>query len=249
MSRKRTTPLRDDSLDPGHCSTALRHEILGGAQYFKGLPPQALQAVNRRFREQHYPAEAVICREADSASRLFFVAHGKVKLLRHGRSGEDVLLDILPQGFLFGGLTPLGYRRYSETALAQTDCCVLAITAEDFERLLEHYPEIAREVLKSIARSLDDARETIRQLTTSPATARIATVLIKLAERLGEKTEKGTLIQSPLSQQDLAAMVGATPETVSRVMARLKRDGLVDSGRQWIRILDHHGLRAIAAGT
>lgn len=246
MNRKRTTPLREDTVEPAHCSTALRHEIVGRARYFKRLSPEALEAVNERFREQHYPAEAVIYWEADSAERLFLVAHGKVKLLRHGAEGIDVLLDLLPQGSLFGGVAPVGYRRYSETAVAQTECCVLAITAGDFEELLARHPEIVREVLNSVARSLDDARETIRQLTTSPVAARIATVLIKLAERLGEPDKDGTLIQAPLPQQDIASMVGATPETVSRVMARFKREELVDSGRQWVRILDDDGLRKVA---
>src|SRR5699024_2047219 len=137
---------------------------------------------NRQFREQHYPADAVICREGEPATRLFFTAHGQVKLLRHSLRGDDVLLDILGQGALFGGLAPLGYRHYSETATAQTDCCLLIITADAFQKLLEQYPEVTLEVLRSVAQGLDDARETIRQLTTSSVETRIATVLLKLAE-------------------------------------------------------------------
>lgn len=246
MTRKRSTPLRDYSLTPDHCSIELRHEILGRARYFKELSPVMLNTVSAQFREQHFSAETVICHEGEPAKRLFFSAHGKVKLLRHSLRGDDVLLDLLPQGALFGGLTALGVRQYPETAIAQTDCCVLAITADAFQKLLEQHPEITLAVLNSVAHSLDDARETIRQLMTSTAEARIATVLLKLAERLGEQTEDGVLIQSPLPQQDIAAMVGATPETVSRTMAQFKRRGLIDAGRQWVQLLDQESLREIA---
>lgn len=246
MTSKRNTPLREYTLAPDHCSIELRHDILGRASYFKELSPQMLAAVNAQFREQHFSADTVICREGEPATRLFFTAHGKVKLLRHSLRGDDVLLDLLPQGALFGGLTALGVSNYPETAIAQTDCCVLTITATAFQQLLEQHQEITLAVLNTVARSLDDARTTIHQLITSSAEARIANVLLKLAERLGEQTKDGLLIQSPLPQQDIAAMVGVTPETVSRTMAQFKRDGLIDAGRQWVRLLDQKGLQYIA---
>ena len=249
MKRKRTTPLREESLSSGYCSPELRTRILGTARYFRGLPAPALAAVSTRFRALHHPAKAVICREGEPAERLFFVVHGKVKLLQHGSSGDEVLFDILPQGALFGGLAPLGRRRYLETAIAQTDSCVLAITAETFQRLLRDHSEVALEVLQNVARDLDDAREVIRQLSTVPVEARIATALLKLADRLGEASGDGLLIQSPLPRQDIAAMVGATTETVSRVISGFKRAGYIDTGRQWVRIRDHGGLEGLIAGT
>lgn len=248
-TQPRRNALRVEPISPRHCSVELRHQILGRARYFQGLSDKQLEQVNQCFREAHHPADSTICHEGRKAERLFFVAHGKVKLLRHSAAGEDVVLDILPQGALFGGLAPLGTEYYPETAMAQTDCCVLEISGADFQRLLEDHPAVTLAVLRSIARSLDDARETIRQLTTSSVRTRVATALIKLAERLGETTDQGILIRTPLSRQDLAAMVGATPETVSRVMANLKREGLINAGRQWVRIVDTQGLQAIASSS
>ena len=167
--------------------------------------------------------------------------------MRHSPDGDDVVLDLLPQGALFGGLAPLGTQHYPETAVAQTDCCVLAISGADFQQLLEAHPAVTLAVLRSVARSLDDARETIRQITTSDVRTRVAVALAKLDERQGDAASQGVLIRSPLSRQDLAAMIGATPETVSRVMADLKREGLIDTGRQWVRILQPEQLRALAS--
>lgn len=63
MARKRTTPLREETLDAGHGSQTLRRRILGAAHYFRELRPETLDWINDRFREEHFPAEAVICRE------------------------------------------------------------------------------------------------------------------------------------------------------------------------------------------
>lgn len=246
MKRKRHTPLCDHSVKPGHCSSELRFRILGETQYFRGLSTAELDTVNSHFRALDYPAGAMLYHESAPADTLFLVAHGKVKLLRHGIAGEEVVLDLLAQGDLFGGLATLGQRRYPQSAIAQTDCCVLVIMMADFQELLRAHPTMALSVLNAVARDLEAAQETIHAISTMPLEARIALVLLRLADRLGEADRGGILIQSPLSQQDLAAMVATTAETVSRVISGLRRSGYVETGRQWIRILDRPALARLA---
>lgn len=246
MIRKRTTPLETCGQSPGSCSADLRARILSNAPYFRGLPPQAIDAVNDLFRSTDYPAGASLYHEGDPAEMLYLVAHGKVKLVQHSASGNEVLLDLLSQGEPFGGLTTLGQRRYPQTAVAHTDCCALTITTADFRHLIRTYPEVALSALDGVARDLEAAHDVIRSLSTLPVEARIAQVLTNLAGRLGEADEQGVLIQSPLSQQDLAAMVATTPATVSRVISSLRRRGYLDTGRQWIRIRDVDGLEQLA---
>lgn len=247
MRRKRTTPLDQNQITPGHCSLGLRVQILSNAPYFHGLSSQAIEAVNSQFRALNYPAGAVVYHEGEPAKSLFLVAHGKVKLLQHSFSGEDVVLDLLTQGDLFGGLAVLGRRKYPLTAVAQTDCCVLAITTEEFRHLLRTHPEVALATLDGVARDLETAHDTIHAISTLPVEARLASTLLRLADRLGEIDSEGVLIQSPLSQQDLAAMVGTTAETASRVISNLRRSHYVETGRQWIRIRDREGLQRIAS--
>lgn len=246
VRRKRTTPLRDSSVQPGHCSSELRARILADVPYFRDLSGDALEAVNRHFRAFDYPSGAAIHHEGEPAEALFLVAHGKVKLLQHSFSGTKVVFDLLSQGQLFGGLAVLGRRHYPHSAQAQTACCVLAITTADFRHLLRTYPEVALAVLDGVARDLEAAHDTIRAIATLPVEARIARALLHLADRFGEADEGGLLIQSPLSQQDLAAMVSTTAETVSRVMSGLRRSGHVETGRQWVRIRDRASLAHLA---
>lgn len=80
--------------------------------------------------------------------------------------------------------------------------------------------------------------ELIEQLSAHPAEQRIASTLLALAGKLGEKRGNAVLIQMPLSRQDLAEMTGVTPETASRVLTQFRRSGLISSGRRWVAILD-----------
>lgn len=242
MGRKRSTPLNIEQTIPDHCSADLRATILSNAPYFRGLPAPAIEAVNRLFRSVNYPAGAVLYHEGEPTEALFLVAHGTVKLLQHSASGNEVVLDLLSQGDPFGGLSVLGRRHYPQSAVAQTACCVLLITTADFRHLLHSYPEVAVSALDGVARDLEAAHDIIRSLSTMPVEARIAKTLLDLADRLGEADESGILIQSPLSQQDLAAMVASTAETVSRVISNLRRQGYVETGRQWIRLTNRDGL-------
>ncbi|MNC95531.1 transcriptional regulator FixK [compost metagenome] len=69
---------------------------------------------------------------------------------------------------------------------------------------------------------------------------------MKLGEKLGEPHETGLLIQMPLSREDVATMVGSTPETASRVMTQLQKQGLIEKGRQWVAIANPEGLAKIS---
>ena len=174
------------------------------------------------------------------------MALGKVKLLRDTGAGREVLLDILHDGEDFGTLGVFGGRIHKESAVTQTDCCILSISSVDFENILSAYPDVTRKVLDIVSQRLAEAQDVVKQLSAYPVEQRIASALLRLAGGLGELRGQDTLIQLPFSRQDLAGMTGATVETVSRVMSRLTTDGLVKTGRKWVIISDIHRLEELA---
>lgn len=247
MADRRKSPLRPEEIEPRMCSVDLRLEILSQVPFFGGLSLEAITQINNLFREQGYTPGQPVYFAGDPAARLFVVAAGKVKLIRHTLSGQDVLLDILTPGEFFGSLSALGDDVYSDTAQAQTEICVLSIGAEDFRAILGTYPSIAINVLDIVAERLKAAHEMVRQLSAHSVERRIAYTLMKLAEKLGEEREFGLLIQMPLSRDDLAEMTGTTTETASRIMSHFQKDNLIRCGRQWVAITDRERLSVIAA--
>ena len=239
------SPVRLDWVDPAVCSLDYRLKIIGRLPFFKHLPAPAITEINRWFHDFDAASGQTIYLEGDEAEYLYLVAMGKVKLVRSAAGGREVLLDILRGGEHFGNLALFGRRTYAETAAAQTDCCILRISAADFETLLARYPDVTRRVLETVGQRLERSQEIVAQLSAFTVEQRVAGALLRLADKLGEARGPEVLIQLPLSRQDLAAMTGATTETVSRVMSRFAEADLIKTGRKWVTLLDRPRLEQV----
>lgn len=246
MSKRRKTPIHIETVEPAACSVDLRLSILQELPFFAGLSTADIRTINEQFREFGFQPGEPIYFSGEAASNLYVVASGQVKLLRHSISGKDVLLDILMPGEYFGSLAATTDELYPDTAQALTAVCVLSISTESFRALLQQYPGVALAVLDIAAKRLQETRETVRQLSAHSVEQRIAAVLLRLADKLGEVTAEGILIQMPLSRDDLAQMTGTTTETASRIVSQFQKEGLITSGRQWLAITDRSRLEAAA---
>jgi CRP-like cAMP-binding protein len=236
------SPVRHEWVDSAVCSLEYRLKIIGRLPFFRHLPAEAILNINRLFEDRDITAGQAIYFEGDAAERLYIVTTGKVKLLRNTSLGREVLLDILQTGEYFGNITSLNKKEYTETATAQTDGCILQISAKNFETILVRHPDVTLKVLDAVSKRLEESQELIKQLSSFSIDERIASALIRLAGKLGERKPRGVLIQLPFSRQDLAAMTGTTVETVSRVMSHFSAQGLITTGRKWVSIND---LRAL----
>lgn len=227
------------------CSLEYRLKLIGRLPFFRHLAPEAILEINRLFEDRDVTAGQAIYFEGDPAEYLYIVATGKVKLLRNTSLGREVLLDILQKGEYFGNITYLNKKEYTETAMAQTDGCVLLISSKNFETILMHHPDVTLKALDVVSKRLEESQELIRQLSSFSIEERIASALIRLAGKLGERKAKGVLIQLPFSRQDLAAMTGTTVETVSRAMSHFAAQGVISTGRKWVSINDLDALERI----
>jgi CRP-like cAMP-binding protein len=244
--QRRHTPLAKVAIDAASCSIHERQRVLGRVPFFQHLDEAALVEVNRAFRAEDHPADGTICEEGEPARGLHVVAMGKVKLVRHTLSGQDVLLDILAPGAFFGSLAAQQGAPYPESAQALTPVCILSIVPPRFRALLLAHPQAALAVADLLAERLRAANESIRQLSAHPVEQRLASVLLKLARTLGEPDARGVLIQVPLSRKDLADMTGTSTETASRILSQFQKQGLVRSGRRWVAVHDPAALERLA---
>jgi CRP/FNR family transcriptional regulator, nitrogen oxide reductase regulator len=246
MTQRRQTPLKPVTIEAHHCTPEEQRRLLGGTPFFRELSPTDIDRIAAAFQQAEYAETGVIHFSGDPATRLSIVAAGIVKLVRRTIEGQDVLLDVLASGDYFGSLADLGDDTYREDAVAQTRCCILYTTADEYRHILRQYPAVALATLDLVATRLRSAQETIEQVSAHSVDQRVAATLVKLARRLGREEHGDILIDMPLSRQDLADMTGATVETVSRVMSDFRRAGLIVSGRRWIAVRDEEALASIA---
>jgi len=246
MAARRRSPLEIKTTEVHMCTISTRLRILRKVPFFQDLPTADLDWVNSLFHEEDFNIDEVICHSGEPAERFFVVAEGRVRLLQHSLTGRDILLDLLTPGEFFGAFSGQTEEVYSETAQAHFYCCILVIGRETFQQILKRHPAVALKVIDIMARRLKTANERVHQLSALPVDGRIASILLMLSDKFGEKGAVGLLLQVPLSREDLAGMTGTTTESASRVMSQFQKDGLIRSGRGWVAVINREGLKAIA---
>ena len=246
MSDRRSVPIVLPRVEADSCSIELREKILRDIPMFEDLSATDIASINQLFVDRGFEPGATIIREGERADRLFVVAMGIVTLSRATESGGTVLMDILTTGEYFGSIAGYGPSTYEDTAVAQSKVCALSIDSSAFRRILVEHPQVALKSIEILTDRLHLAHEMMRQLGGYPAEARIAHILLRLAGKLGVPWEGCTLIQAPLSREQLASMAGTTTETASRTVSRLQRLGAIRAGRGWIALANTPALRELA---
>lgn len=242
---RRAIPLRDITL-PHECPRPLRLRVLGRAPYFADLGVDDLEHVDSQMRTRVFTSGSHIYDAGDPASALFVVAEGRVKLSQLTLDGTETLTDILGPGELFGAMGALGEPHHLGSAESLVDSCILRIGQAEFRQILETYPKVALRVLDDLAARLRRAHWDIGGQSTHTVKQRVAIALLRLARKLGQRDDQGILLNVPLSRADLAGLARSTPESVSRIMSQWKKEGVIDSGRRWTRILDPDFLTVVA---
>lgn len=245
MVPRKQSPLAIKTTEAHLCSISMRLEILSKLLFFKNLSKPEHEWVNSFFIEKDYDTGEIICLSGDPAEKLFIIADGRVRLLRHSLAGKEILLDMLTPGEFFGALTGLGNDQYPETAQAHTPCCILVIGRDDFQQILNRIPSVTLSLIEIMANRLNAANQRVHLISALDVEARIASILLMLANKFGDNKGTELLLQVPLYREDLAGMAGATPESTSRVMSRFQKEGLIRSGRGWVSILHPQGLKDI----
>jgi len=137
---------------------------------------------------------------------------------------------------------------YSVSAQAIENVVVYEISRKDLLPFLQRHPLINEVIINVLVRRLKDAYAAIEGLAIENLEQRLAAVLLKMAETLGQRVGSQLKLNIRISRQDLADMTGSTKESISRLMARLKRKGILKTSRGMIFIFDLDQLKAMREG-
>jgi CRP/FNR family transcriptional regulator len=222
--------------------------VLGQSPVFGVLPAREIQALAAVAVEEPHRARDYIFMEGDPARWLCVVKSGHVKILRHSRTGKDVVLDLLGPGEVFGGVAVIERRPYPAAAQATEATVVLKIPAEAMTALAERHPAFIKEIALMIGRRLRAAHDSVKSLAVDPVEARLASALLRLAAREGSRGAHGVALPYHLTRQSLADMTGTTVETAIRVVSRWLKDGLVRDEGGRLLLADQAALHELARG-
>ena len=240
MSDRAARPVR--SVDPGALRAALE-----GVPLFRDLGPDELDALAARVATRRYRRGEIVFREGDPGDALFVVLSGRVRISGASDTGLEAILVTLRPGEFFGSLALLDGAPRSAMATAIEAADVIVLPRDAFRRLVDEVPTIRDHVLVALASEIHRLTDDVEELHFLDIAGRLAARLARLAEAQGATAgDREVRLAGPLTQGELAAMVGSTRQSVNRFLGYLVDDGLVRVERDAIVIADMRGLRRAA---
>lgn len=200
----------------------------------------ALAALGRRVTFENAQR---LMRQGGANDAVLFIEDGLATVTAITRDGREVLLALLGPGDMAGELGVLDGRPRSATVAARGTVTAVRVTAADLRRFLRSSPDAAMALLRTLSLRLRQADRAQVELAATQTPVRVARRLLELAATHGELTEGRVVISLGLTQSELAAWVGASREGVSDALRTLRADGIIDTARRAISILDLEALR------
>jgi CRP/FNR family cyclic AMP-dependent transcriptional regulator len=201
---------------------------------FEALGEERLAPIARLSSMRSVPRNSVIVHAGDQTDNVYIVLVGSLKVLISDEQGREAILSMLNPGDLFGEMGVIDDHPRSATVMAVEPCELVVIAKSDFKRFLAENFDLSLYIMRSLVRRLRNADRKIESLALMDVYGRVARVLLDMAE-----DENGAMVvKKKVSKQDIAKMIGASREMVSRVMRDLQDQHLITESAG--RILLHN---------
>ncbi len=218
-------------------------EALERIQLFSGLAPADLVRLAEGLRTRRFRRGEVLFHQGDPGDSLFIVSTGAVKIVLPSEEGDEAILTSIRPGSFFGELALLDDAPRSATAVAMEPTETLVLRREAFRALIDTSPAARDALLAALAGELRRLTAHVEELHFLDMTGRLAALLARLAQESGIPADDGSIrLDRPFTQGDLAAMIGATRQSVNKLLGMFVDDGLLRVDRDTIVVLDLPGL-------
>ncbi|HYT35794.1 MAG TPA: Crp/Fnr family transcriptional regulator [Ktedonobacteraceae bacterium] len=211
--------------------------------FFADLPEEEIKALSSATKRRTFRASEVIFHRDDPGQVLYMIKEGKVKICIISPDGQEVSLAVLGKGEYFGEFALLdGLPRSTDAvALEKVECYTLQ--RSDFLNAILKNPKIAILVLEALSKRLRTTDQMVEDLIFLDVYGRVAKKLLELADAHGVKTGEGVLIDVRLTQQELASMVGASRESVNKVLGYFTDKNFISTDKHRITIHNTNDLK------
>ncbi|HEV3007565.1 MAG TPA: cyclic nucleotide-binding domain-containing protein [Burkholderiales bacterium] len=198
--------------------------VLKTVPLFASFPEDQLRMLTTMVTRKSSPRSTTIMAGGDATDSLYIVLSGRLKVMMSDSEGKEVILTILGPGEFFGEMGLIDDEPRSATVMTIEPCELLSIAKRDFKKCLAENFEMAMAVMRSLVKRLREADRKIGSLALLDVYGRVARLLLDMSENVdGEK-----VVTKRLPKQDIAKMIGASREMVSRVMKDLQTGGYIE---------------------
>ncbi len=213
-------------------------KFLNSIVYFSDLGPAELESIRKLIFEKTADRAEIVLLEGESATNLYFVASGVVKVFKTSAEGKEQTLSIVRPGESFSDVPIFDGGPNPVSARAMSPVLLYGIKKSDIEAILGNNPQIALNVIKVLARRVRHLVSLVEDLSFKHVISRVAKILF---EQIGGEKSPGPR----LTQQEMAAMAGTAREVVGRSLKTLEEEGAIKLDRHRIIITDKEALQKI----
>ena len=202
-----------------------------------------LTGLDTSLKPYSAPRKHRIYAEGDEATLLYFVQAGRVKTCRNTATGKELITAFYQPGEFFGYQAMLQGTAHRDTAVAIEDSILLYTTADHFRQLMRHSPDVNQQFVRLLANRVGEHEEALLGLSYHSLRQRVAAALLRFNEQ-----QRGPAPASPLillTREDLAAIIGTAPESLSRILSEFQQEGAIELTRKSIELLLPERLRQL----
>jgi len=198
--------------------------LLRNVPLFSVLPEHQLALLTSVVSRKRFSRSTAIIAAGDATDSLYVVISGRLKVMISDDEGREVILSMLGPNEYFGEMGLIDDHPRSASVVCVEPCEVLALSKRDFKKCLEDNFEMAMTVMRGLVKRLREADRKIGSLALMDVYGRVARLLLEMSETVdGQK-----VVTRKLAKQDIAKMIGASREMVSRVMKDLQTAGAIE---------------------
>ena len=214
----------------------MAERILDSTELFTSLPEPVLAQLREQASVRRFERNEMLFGQGDASQELYVVRQGRIAIATRANDGRETVLAVLEDGALFGELPLFDGAPRSADARALVDSEVVVLDYAPVRAVLEQQPELLWIIVRHLARWLRATDEALADAVFLDVPARTAKRLLELA---GDADE----FKLPVTQEELASMVGASRERVNKALALFSRLGWIEvKGRSRYRFVDRQAL-------
>lgn len=190
---------------------------------FSGLTESQIERLAAGSVRRNFPKGRVIVTEGEPSQSLYILLSGRAKVQRSDTDGKEVILAVLGPGECFGEMSLIDDSPRSASVITTESADFMSINKDSFKSMMLSSPEMSMRIMIGLVRRLREADKKIETLALLDVYGRVARVLLDMSEKLGEER----IVRTRLPRQEIAKMIGASREMVSRVMKGLEVEGYI----------------------
>lgn len=226
-------------------SSRLQRQVLRRSQLFALLSDAESDTVLAHATVARYAEGAQIFAKGDPGNSMMAVLKGRVMISAPSADGRQVVLSVMRDGDVFGEIALIDGKERTADATATSDCELLVVPRGSFLALLDRRPDLCFGLLVVLCDRLRHTNEQVEDLAFLDLQARIAKVLVRLAEETGETHPPAKPVGVKISQRALGELVGGSRESVNKHLQDWKRSGIIAVEKGAIVIHDRDALAAL----